>query len=305
MRYANSSATEGNLSVLYGEYLQQGQGKGGSGLSLLCTQAQKVSLTDARCIFMSKDVQILLYFLPESYRLPNWVRRQGVFITVMRPPDCRHWNESFPSKWVTNHLVYQMYPSEQVHSNARCFPVFWLCCASFLHHQYPPRYSSSTHSPTSYLFFCQMLILKDLGSLCSYLDSGSEMSCSHAIDVDRNRAHFPPMCCWSLRQNVQDVFWLPRIPGGIIIPSLSFPHSAPSALLSPSPPLGLYALLYRAYSLYSIGSHLFCLGSSCQRNYWRKHSTPDTPRCASRQTASAESMPLEHPQTLKVFWVLV
>lgn len=121
----------------------------------------------------------------------------------------------------------------------------------------------------------------------------------------QSRAHFSPMCCRSLRQNVQDVFWLPRIPGGIIIPSLSFPHSAPSALLSPSPPLGLYALLYRVYSLYSMGSHLFCLRSSCQRNYWRKHSTPDTPRCASRQAASGESMPLQHPQTLKVFWVLV
>lgn len=180
-----------------------------------------------------------------------------------------------------------------------------LCCASFLNHQYPPQYSYSTHSPTSYLFSCQLLILKDLGSLCSYLDSGSEMSCSRAIDVDRSRAHFSSMCCWSLRQNVQDVFWLPRIPGGIIIPSLSFPLSAPSALLSPSPPLGLYALLYRAYSLYSIGSHLVWIRSSCQPSDWRKHSTPDTPRCASRQAASRESVPLKRPETPKVFRVLV
>lgn len=138
---------------------------------------------------------------------------------------------------------------------------------------------------------CQVLI-KALGCLCSCLYSGSEMSCSHAIDVDRSRAHFSSTCCWSLRQNVQDVFSLPRIPGDIILPSLSFPLSTPSAPLSPSPPLGLYVLLYGAYSLSSIDSHLFCLRSSCQWIDWRKHSTPDTPRCCRRQATSRESMPL-------------
>lgn len=104
----------------------QRQGKGGSGLSLLCTQAQKVSLPDAHCIFISKHVQTPLYFLQDSIRLPNWVCWQGIFIIVMRPPDSRHWVESFPSKWVTIQLVNQMYPSEQVHSNARCFTVLWM-----------------------------------------------------------------------------------------------------------------------------------------------------------------------------------
>lgn len=104
MRCANFSATEGNLSVLYGEYLHVAKTrKMRQWTEPVCTQARKVSLPDARCIFMSKDVQTPLYFLPDSYRLSNWVWWQGVFIIVMRPL------ESGPSKWVTNHLVNQMY----------------------------------------------------------------------------------------------------------------------------------------------------------------------------------------------------
>lgn len=166
------------------------------------------------------------------------------------------WVESFPCKWDTSPRVSQMYPSELVNTDAQCFTVLLLnvCAveAFFTTNILLNIYTAHTIQLGVY-FLTRSLYLRTLG-ISSYLDSGLEMSCSHAIDVDRSRAHFSSMCCWSLRQNVQDVFWLPRIPGDIIIPSLSFPLSTPSALLSPSPPLGLYVLLYVAYSLYSIDS---------------------------------------------------
>lgn len=80
---------------------------------------------------------------------------------------------------------------------------------SSLHH------SSSTdhvHSPSQFMlrththkhmhafrlwcfYFCLMLgIWKGLENILSYLDWGTEMSCSYA-DVDRSRAHFSSMCC--------------------------------------------------------------------------------------------------------------
>lgn len=83
------------------------------------------------------------------------------------------------------------------------------------------------------------------------------MSCCHAVDVDRSRARFSSMCYWTLKQNVWDVFWLPRIPGDIIIPSLSFLSPPPQPPPSPSPPLGLYVPLSAEYSLCSIACTYF------------------------------------------------
>ena len=104
------------------------------------------------------------------------------------------------------------------------------------HH--PTHVPTHSHTPFSSLcfFFARCLRFKDLGNLCSHLDWGTEMSCSHAVLVNMSRARFFSTCHWTL--NVQDVLWLPRLPGDIIIPRLSFLSPAPlaSALaLTPSP----------------------------------------------------------------------
>lgn len=114
------------------------------------------------------------------------------------------------------------------------------------------------------------------------------MSCSHAVDVDRSKAHFSSMCCWTLRQNVQDVFWLPRIPDDIIIPSLSFLSSPPQLLFAPSPSLGLYVPLYVKYRLYSIASHLFWFRSSCWGLPRENSALANTLILFSRQITSRE-----------------
>lgn len=101
----------------------------------------------------------------------------------------------------------------------------------------PPTPPPHRHSLQLFVFlFARCLRFKGLGNLCSHLDWDTEVSCSHAVDVERNRARFFSMCHWALKQNVQDVLWLPRIPGDIIIPSLSF--------LSPPPSASALTLLY-------------------------------------------------------------
>ena len=100
----------------------------------------------------------------------------------------------------------------------------------------PPPTHQHTHTPNLCVsFFAKCLRLKGPGKLCSHLDWGTEMSCSHAVDVDRSRAHFSSMCHWTLKQNIQDVFWLPRLPADIILPSLSF--LSPPPQVSSHPPL--------------------------------------------------------------------
>lgn len=135
-----------------------------------------------------------------------------------------------------------------------------------------PHPHTCSHFSSLCSFFARCLRFKGLGNLCSHLDWGTEMSCSHAVDVERSKARFSSMCHWALKQNVQDVLWLPRIPGDIIIPSLSFlsPPPSASALTLPYPTLGLYAPLYMEYSLNSIACHLFWFKRSCQRTAWRE-----------------------------------
>lgn len=142
-----------------------------------------------------------------------------------------------------------------------------------------PLSPTDTHALTPALCVCFLPDAWDLRTLeisFFYLDCDTEMSCSHAIDVDRSRARFSSMCHWTLKQNAQDVLWLPRIPGDIIIPGLSFlffPLSTPSASPQLSPPLGLYVPLYMEYSSYSTAYHLFWLQRSCQRSDWREQFT--------------------------------
>lgn len=114
---------------------------------------------------------------------------------------------------------------------------------------------------------------------------------SLAVDVDR-RARFSSMCCWTLKQNVQDVFWLPRIPGDIIIPSLSF-CPPPQTPHSPSPPLGLYVLLYIKYSLYSIEPLTYFGSGAAARALNGENST-----LANTSRLSMDRLPLQIKRSL-------
>lgn len=209
MRCANSSATEGNLSLLYGEYLHVAKTwKRRQWAEPVCSQTQKVSLPDARCIFMSKDVQTPLYFLPDSYRLPNWVWWQGVFIIVMHPPDSRRWIESCPSKWVTNHLINQMYPSKQVHSKAWCFTVLWLnACAGQAFFATSTLLSIHTaHTPQLHIYFLtRCLYWRTLGPSVPPLTRAQRCPVPMLLMLTEAGHIFPP-CATDLSDRMYKMF---------------------------------------------------------------------------------------------------
>ena len=60
------------------------------------------------------------------------------------------------------------------------------------------------------------------------------MSCSHAVDVDRVGHVFLSRAA-ELSSRIQDIFWLPRLPASIILPSLSSLHPLESPLTLSSP----------------------------------------------------------------------
>lgn len=156
-----------------------------------------------------------------------------------------------------------------------CKPLPWVLRKRHIH----------THFSLWFLFvcFCHLFVccfarclrfkgnLK--GNLCSHLDWGTEVSCSYAVDVDRRRTRFVffSLCATTLKQNVRDIFWLPRIPADIIIPTLSFLPLPPQPLTLPSYG-SLCAALCRV-QLVPESLLLILVQEQLQRMNWRGQST--------------------------------
>lgn len=143
---------------------------------------------------------------------------------------------------------------------------------SFLHHHTPNYYHPTTPPPHTHILppaLCASVLpdawaLRTLNISALALTEAQRYPVPMLLMLTEVGHVFFSMCHWTLKQIVQDVLWLPRIPGDIIIPSHSFLSSTPQPLASPSPPLGLNVPLSMEYSLYFIACHWLWFRRSCQ-----------------------------------------